>query len=375
MTDGPHQVARLRILNRLPAVTILQHVTPEQSLWGTSNRRVLRGQAAHFQVLGRLPRVYPRDLCGWTRLGTRFFRTDRANLYVNRRGTVVAIRGGKVYRLTHSPFAYQELGPIQGDCALHGGLCEDAEGCIYFGEYFGNPERQSVRIWRVPPDGRRMEIAHEFPAGSIRHVHGVFPDPYEENRFWVATGDYENECYLFATDPRFSRLERVGDGTQTWRAVTLYFTPTHVCWITDSHLEPNRACRLRRSDGSLELGQAVDCSAWHGMTTVEGDYIACTTVERGPGILSNDASVLVSRDAFHWQTVASFPKDAWRPFKAFKAGAISCPTGQNHSNGFYLSGQALKGFDGITLHVALDWQGAAATGAASLEPAAASPLR
>ena len=196
-------------------------------------------------------------------------------------------------------------------------------------------------------------MAHEFPAGSIRHVHGVFRDPCQEGLYWVATGDYAGECYLFATDASFRSIQRIGDGSQTWRAVTLYFSPSHVSWITDSHLEQNYACRWHRSDGALEVGTEVDCSAWHGTTTVDGVRVACTTVEKGPGIRSNCASVLVSRDGYSWRTACVFKKDLWRPIAIFKSGAISCPTGNNHSQDLHLSGQALQGFDGVTLRLAI----------------------
>lgn len=255
--------------------------------------------------------------------------------------------------VSFSPFSLEALGQIQGDCVLHGGLCEDADGALLFGEYFRNAERQRVRVWRVSADGGRLAVAHEFPAGSIRHVHGVFPDSFQRGTYWIATGDYANECYLFATDASFRSLDRVGDGTQMWRAVTLYFTPTHVCWITDSHIEQNYACRWNRNSGALDVGQKVDCSAWHGTTTVEGLHVACTTVEKGPAILSHRASVLVSQDGFNWSEGASFEKDAWRPYAAFKSGAITCPTGTNHIDDLHLSGQALKGFDGITIRAAL----------------------
>jgi hypothetical protein len=346
---------RLKLLEKLPRVTILQHVEPDGTAWGTSNRAIVRVRDGRGEVLGRLPASYPGDLLGWSRLAARALRTDRSNLYVNRHRRVIVIRNGRVWRIDDSPFTLHELGAIQGDSFLNGGICEDAAGNVYFGEYFRNPQRESVRVWRVNPAATGMEVAHEFPAGSIRHVHGVFWDPHETNRLWIATGDYEDECYLFATDPTFRRLERIGEGTQTWRAVTLYFTPDYVCWITDSHLEPNHACRWRRRDGALEMGQAIDCPAWHGLTTAEGDYVACTAVEDGPGVLSDQASVLVSRDAFHWAAAASFAKDSWRPRAVFKTGVISCPTGVNRRDGLYLSGQALRGFDGTTMRFRLEW--------------------
>jgi len=344
----------VRILEQLVGIGTLQHVEGDGTAWGTHNRRILRRSSGAWRVLGEFPPTYPRDLLGWTRLGTRAARADQSNVYVNRSGTAIAIRSGVVYRLSPSPFSLDRIGQLKGDCALHGGFCEDPDGFVFFGEYFRNRERESVRVWRVRPDGRGMDVAHEFPAGSIRHVHGVFRDSFQKDTYWVATGDYAGECYLFATDASFGRLERVGEGTQRWRAVTLYFTDEYVCWITDSHIEQNYACRWRRRDGAFETGAKVDCSAWHGTTTIDGLYVACTAVEKGPGIMSDRASLLVSRDGFVWREATSFKKDRWRPYAAFKAGVISCATGANDSQSLYLSGQALSGFDGITLRVAID---------------------
>lgn len=346
--------ASLRILERIGRVGILQHVEDNGTAWGTHNRKIFRLSNDVWQAVAAFPATYPRDLATWSRLSARVSRADQSNIYVNRVGTVIAIRGGAVYRLSTSPFSLNEIGRLKGDCALHGGFCEDPDGAVLFGEYFRNQERQSVRVWRVRPDGRGMDVAHEFPAGSIRHVHGVFRDSSQKGTYWIATGDYAGECYLFATDASFRHLERIGAGTQMWRAVTLYFTDQYVCWITDSHLEQNYACRWRRSDGVLEIGAKVDCSAWHGATTTDGLHVACTTVEKGPGIMSDRASILVSRDAFQWREAASFKKDHWRPYAAFKSGAISCATGANNRDSLYLSGQGLQGFDGITLRVALD---------------------
>ncbi len=52
-------------------------------------------------------------------------------------------------------------------------ICEDADGNIYFGEYFHNPDRDSVNIYKSSDYGRRWEIVYTFPAHSIRHIHGL----------------------------------------------------------------------------------------------------------------------------------------------------------------------------------------------------------
>jgi len=214
-----------------------------------------------------------------------------------------------------------------------------------------NPKRGSVRIWRVSPAMDSGEIAYEFPAGSVRHVHGVFRDPWDPEALWAAVGDLQGECHYVRTHDRFRTIETFGDGSQIWRAVTLFFTRDHVCWLTDSNLEQNHACRMERKTGKLEIGQKIDNSSWYGTLTKEGVYLGFTTVERGPGIHRQESSILVSEDAFQWQEVHTFKKDFWRPVRLFKYGVISVPTGQMPLGDFWLSGEGLVGLDGCSLNV------------------------
>jgi len=341
------------VLESLPQVSIVHHVERDGTAWATAGRRILRRRPGQsWERLTRFPFRVPRDLFGWSRPTIRASRAEKCNVFVNSRGLVLAIRSGEAFALRPGG-KLAPLFPIQGDCVLHGGICEDREGWTYVGEYFQNVRRGPVRIWRVAPGLDGHEVAHEFPVGDVRHVHGVFRDPYDEAALWATVGDYVNECYLVRTRDRFASVERFGDGTQTWRAVNLYFTPDHVCWLTDSHLEQNYACRMDRRSGQLEKGQAIACSAWFGLTTSDGLHISFTTVERGPGIQRNESSVLASSDGFHWTEIACFRKDAWRPVRVFKYGVISCPTGTMPSSEFYISGEGLVGLDGTSRRVGI----------------------
>jgi len=287
----------------------------------------------------------------------RASRADKCNLYVNSQGRMLGIRAHTVYSIGPGQ-SLTRLLEIEGDCVLHRGISEDTEGWSYFGEYFRNPHRAAVRIWRISPDLGTPEAAHEFPPGSIRHVHCVLRDPFDAEALWVTVGDYAGECYLLRTRDRFRSVQSFGDGTQTWRAVVLFFTPEHVCWLTDSHLDQNHACRMDRRSGRLEIGDDVPCSSWYGLTTTDGLHIAFTTVERGPAIQRNESLVLVSHDAFHWEEVGSFHKDAWFPRRLFKFGVVSCPSGAMASEGVYISGEGLVGLDGISLRLGIDRTGA-----------------
>jgi len=317
----------IEILERYPGVNLIHHVDSEGAIWATRNRGILLKTGDRDWVeISRFPFESPKDAFEIARLSARASRVDQSNVYVNRRGRILGIRNGTVYRIEEGRRPVP-LGRIQGDSILRRGIAESSEGACYFGEYFRNSERGPVRIWRAAPDLTGLEVAHEIPAGTARHVHGVHADPYDPGAFWVTVGDDDGECFFYRTDDGFVSLERFGDGTQTWRAVGLLFTPEHVCWITDSHTQKNRACRLKRSDGSLEVGQELDASGWYSATTREGWRVAFTTVEKGPAIETDKASVLVGRDGFTWSKAGEFRKDFWRPMKIFKYGVLSCPTG------------------------------------------------
>jgi hypothetical protein len=343
---------KLEITQRMPQVTLLHHLHSDGTLWGTAGRKVIKRAAGEdWTSVGQFPFIPRRDLLALARPLARALRADKANIYINRLGLAFGIRSSMAFALADQ--SMEPLFSIQGDSVLHGGLCEDGDSAIYFGEYFMNPVREPVHIWRVAPDLSSGEIAYTFPAGEIRHIHGIYPDPHDPGAMWVTTGDYKGENYLWRTSDRFSSLERFGDGEQIWRAVRLFFTPEHISWLTDSQLETNHACRLSRRDGSLEIGQSLDAPAWYGASTSDGWHFAFTTVEPGPAVTRSDSAVLASRDAFHWQEIASFQKDAWRPMKVFKYGVISCPSGSMTSQSLYLSGEGLHGLDGVSLQVRL----------------------
>lgn len=337
------------ILKRYPEFTIVHHFTKDGMIWASHRNWIVGKTGETIRNVTKFPFAFPRDLVGWCRPLSRAFRADKCNLYYNSRGKLLAIRAGKVYALCDDRLT--ALFSIQGDCALHGGICEDEQGFTYFGEYFMNPDRGRVRIWRLDPALEQYEPAWEFPAGTIRHVHGIFRDPYDHQALWVTAGDLKGECHLLRTRDRFKTIESYGDGNQLWRAVTLFFTPDHICWLTDSNLEQNFACRMERKTGALEIGQKIDCSGWYGSTTREGVTVAFTTVERGPGIHRRESSVLVSEDAFHWQEVYAFKKDFWRPVQIFKYGVISTPTGKMSISDFWISGEGLVCLDGTSLNI------------------------
>lgn len=344
---------RMTIVERWTDVNHVHHIAPDGVVWATRGRTILRGRDRNWEHFGRFPFSRPTDYFGWSRLTQRVSRADKCNLFVNSNGRVLGIRANVVYSILPGG-KLRPLLQIQGDCVLHGGICEDSQGWTYFGEYFVSQDPLPVRIWRISPDLDAYELAHELPAGSATHIHGTFSDPYDPETLWVTVGDRDREACILRTDSRFRSVERLGDGTGLWRPIHLFFTPDHVCWLTDSPHTQNYACRLDRSSGELEVGEELPATGWYGLTTTDGLHVGFTTVEPYPGVHTNQSSVLVSEDAFHWVEVASFCKDRWKPAWLFKCGVISCPSGPMASSGFYVSGEGLVGFDGISLRLRID---------------------
>jgi hypothetical protein len=341
---------KARVVSSLPRATIVHHVSEENEIYVSEGRTIVVWHNGQRRVLAKFPWVNPRDWFGFSRLSQRAARADRCNVFVTSAGLILGIRSETVFRIEENRAV--PLWQIQGDSVLHRGICEH-DGQVYFGEYFRNSTRGPVRLWRIDPELKTWGVAHEFAAGKYRHIHLVIKDPYDPRALWVAVGDDDGECFLLRSTDGFRTYEQIGAGTQLWRAVTLYFTPTHICWITDSNLQQNYACRMDRRSHELEQGQTISAPGWYGCTTVEGPHVAFTTVETGPGVQTDRATIYVSHDAFHWQPVLDFAKDRYKPVKLFKYGVINCPSGVNSAAGLYLSGEGLVGLDGATVQVAI----------------------
>lgn len=322
--------------------TLVHHLEPTLALTSRGRTVYVHGVDAESRKV-RLPFRFPRDLAFGFRILERLLRADKC-LAVPHRGSVVIIRGGRVYRWNNT---LKALGEIQGDCPLHASACLGDSGALYFGEYYMNPQRGPVRIFKIEASRDQLSVAHVFAAGQIRHVHGIYRDPHHPGRLWVTVGDNDGECYLYWTDDEFATLARVGDGSQQWRAVGLVFTPEKVIWGTDSPHQPNHFVSLDRRSGRLEIGQPVDGTVWYAGTTSDGVFFAGTSVENGPGVSTDQARVYLSRDGLRWELRASFTKDAL-PMPLFKWGTISFPSGSFPSDRIWISGEALRGLDGVS---------------------------
>jgi hypothetical protein len=222
-------------------------------------------------------------------------------------------------------------------------LCHAGGGKLYFGEYRGNPERSPVHIFGSIDGGKVWLPVWEFT--SIRHVHGVFHDPYTDY-IWVTTGDEDQECGLWVTTNQFQTIERVVGGAQQTRAVQLLFTEKFIYFGSDTPLERNWIYRFNRSDLCIEQLQAVEGSVFYGCKV--GTRLFFSTVCEPSRVNRPRAAVIwESSDGVAWHRFLNFPKDAL-PMKLFQYGQIRFPVGNGDGNSLWITPFATK-YDQISM--------------------------
>ncbi len=323
-------------------VTVVHHADG-RGAWGTRGRNIFQadGAGSGWSRIGSFPGKLPVDLA-IGRPARRLLRSDKCNVYPTRSGKLLGIRQGVVYRFDDG--VPTPLFRIHGDCVMNRGIAEDAEGNLFFGEYFGNPGREPVRIWRVAPDLESFEIACSIEAGRTRHIHAVHVDPFHEHRMWVTMGDFAGECFLAYSDDSFRSLHFLGDGSQLWRMVGVVFQEDRLCWLTDSHIDQNRIVSMDRVRQEPVIHGDRDASSWFVAETSDGLYLATTCVEPGPGIHTSDVKLLASEDGIEWEPVAEFAKDRLPMKLGF--GSLSLPSGVFSRGAFWISGEAVEPLDG-----------------------------
>lgn len=219
-------------------------------------------------------------------------------------------------------------------------ICEDRGGALFWGEYFNNPKREEVHIYESTDHAQSWHIAYRFKKDSIRHVHGVFCDPYDD-RIWVTTGDADLESGIWITDNRFKTLERALGGSQQYRAIQLIFTKDHVYFGTDTPYEKNYICRINKSSGKAEKLKAVESSVYWGCKV--GDHLFFSTaVEPSYINTGKHACIWGSSNGREWQCLTKLRKDLW-PAKYFQLGQIYLPQGENKTGYLFYTPLSTEG--------------------------------
>ena len=201
-------------------------------------------------------------------------------------------------------------------------------GNIYWGEYFDNRERAEVHIFASADGGETWQAAYTFPAGTIRHIHNIVYDRWEDC-LWILTGDEGPECKVLRATCDLQSVEVVLAGNQQARAVAAIPMRDALYLSTDTPFEGNHILRLTRDGRVKELADMASSSIF-GCCAGEAVFFS-TMVEPSEANRAREVHIVGSADRSDWQVLARWQKDRW-PMRYFQYGNVSLPDGENRTH-------------------------------------------
>lgn len=320
-----------------------------------SRREVLyEARSLHERLvkIGTYPRAFWKNSAARFRPFQRLLRHLYYNVLKLPDGSLFLTFGRSIGIYAHGS-VHTINGFIRPSRILRSGCAMDKNGIVFLGEYLNNPERSPIRVYRYIPGSTRLEVVYTFQAGAIRHVHGIYRDPYTED-LWCVTGDRGSECRILRTIDDFRHLETVGEGDESWRCVSLLFSRDAIYYATDSEFQQNRIYRIDRETGKRnELGN-IDGPVYYSYR-LNNDLFFGVTAELCPG---QKGSTHKGRSASLWhidkddkiQKLLSFEKDTL-PVKYFMPGTLHFPRGPGLTGRFYVHCVGLKDVDNLTSRI------------------------
>src|SRR6266568_561782 len=281
-----------------------------------------------------------RNLACRAALSSRLLRDGFHALTVLPNGNIVAAVPGAIATLRSGETEFQVFHRVvRGTRPLH--ITAIPSGRVFWGEYFDNPARDEVHIYASDDDGSTWNVAHTFGKGSIRHVHNIVYDKWDDC-LWVFTGDYQSECRILRASADCKEMDEVVGGNQQARAVAAIVTEGGIYYASDTPLERNYIYHLDRRGRITEVS-TIPSSSIYGCETRNAIFFS-TMVE--PSQLNNSRRVTLfgSLAGEGWQPLADWHKDRW-PKKLFQYGNAFLPDGENTSDMLAVSTIAVENAD------------------------------
>ena len=157
---------------------------------------------------------------------------------------------------------------------------------ICYGEYFGNEQRELVKIWHKVKGTLQWEVALTFDAGLIRHIHGIYTDKWR-NCVYILTGDHDRESAIWVARNNFKSVHRLIFGDQQARCCQMMVNKNGFLYCTDSEYEQNKLYDviihdINKFEYEKKFISNFDSSIIYGCSTDDVFYFA-TTVEPDKG--------------------------------------------------------------------------------------------
>ena len=282
-----------------------------------------------------------------SKLTRRFFRAEVTGLYQLKDGSLITIAKKGLFKWVPNSSGFKKCFSVtRGSKPLN--LCILPNGHIYFGEYFMNTEKKSVRVFTSLDNGDNWAVAYTFAEGNINHIHGLFYDKYTD-RMWCLTGDRENECIIGYTEDEFKSFVEVFRGGQEYRTCQLFFYPDSFVYATDSQYMKNTINKVDRNTLVITPLQELQGTAIKGRQVGNASMLS-TTVEPSEINKDTQSHLWFSHNGTNWKELFAAEKDCLPMFLQF--GSLEFPNYQTDSlERICITGRALKGLDGKSMFI------------------------
>lgn len=248
-----------------------------------------------------------------SQLTSRLLRLGLHHFVASDDGFFYAIFNRKLYKLNQHGVVVSEPVDIQGGRPLCVTVLNNK---FIYGAYSSNEERQAVHLFSY--DGEEHCSIYKFK--GIRHIHGVFEDPYT-GELYITTGDYGDETGIWKYV--HGEMIRIIGGDQQTRAVQLLFDERNIYYSTDTPLESNYIYQLSREDSSVTQLAEVASSVFYGCKM--GAYKFFSTVAEPSEVnTSNNVQLWGCCNQGPWVLLANYNKDIFS-MKYFQYGQLMFP--------------------------------------------------
>lgn len=228
---------------------------------------------------------------------------------------------------------YRGLKGLLRPCRVLRSACAvDDQGNIFFGEYLANPERGAINIYRYRSGSEALDLVYTFPDKSIKHIHGIYFDEFTKSLFCL-TGDDLSECRILQTLDGFQTVNVIGQGDETWRAVSMLFTEKYLYYGMDAEFRTNHVFQVDRNNGERKSLGEVSGTVFYSKQFGDELFFS-TTAENAPSQKENVAALWHVSQEGHCQQVIKFKKDLWHG-TFFQFGTIHFPYRNAVENALY----------------------------------------
>lgn len=301
----------------------------------------------------------------YSKILRRLFRRDIRYGHFMDEDNLLLVKNNLIFRISLRDCQIKNCIPIpRGSRPLNMTLVKAFDGFtdgIYFGEYFSNPMKDEISIYRITED--KIDTVYKFPKGEINHVHNIILDEHRKC-LWILSGDFDDSPGIYMVKEDFRNIECILKGKQIYRSCVAFPVEDGLIYATDSQFEENSVRLLCKDDQRWVSRKLTDINGPCIFGTRYRDQLCfSTSVEainsggyfkkmirnkRAPGVKLNQSTIITGNLKSGFNVIYRNEKDFW-PFVPFQFGNILFPSGENNTNKLIFTNIALKNDDITTI--------------------------